>query len=339
MAGVTVSISSVYMSHKKIQVVCQRRLVSGGAESLHNLVFQLRGIGLRADLVYFPEVGVVEAQASKYFTDYGLFPAALDDTDGTIIIFPETLCMEALKLKRAQAAIWWLSVDNFLRSKHGNIWDKWRYFKSVIRGERPFGGAAGLRGLRHFSKCRYDEIFLGKHGITFERITGPINTRYIEASKCLDVLLGQKKDLILYSPETPKSIITLVRNELPKVTLVEMKGYSSDEMLDLYRQAKIFMDFGNHPGQERMPREAAVMGCCVITGMKGAAFNEEDVRLPDGFKINEVTAGFEQRLSAALNASSENFAATQKLFSGYAHGVALQLDKQRLDVRKIFKVR
>ena len=336
MAGVTASISSASMSHKKIQVVCQRRLVSGGAESLHNLVFQLRGIGLRADLVYFPEVSVDEAHVSKYFGDYRLSPTRLNDSSGTTIIFPETLCMEALKLKHAQAAIWWLSVDNFLRSKHGKFWDKWRYFKSAIRGERPFGGAAELRGLRHFSKCRYDEVFLGKHGITFERITGPISTRYIEASRCLDVMLGQKKDLILYSPETPKSIVALVRNKLPKVSLVEMRGYSSDEMISLYCQAKVFMDFGNHPGQERMPREAVLMGCCVITGMKGAAVYDEDLPLGMKYKLlinNSVSRSALTELLVETISRHESILHEQSSFRSY---VAAQFHLQRQQLKSIF---
>ena len=336
MAGLTGSIPDS-MTHKKIQVVCQRRLVSGGAESLHNLVLQLRGIGLRANLVYFPEVGVDEAQTSYYFADYGLLPTALDDSRETIVIFPETLCMEALKLKHAQAAIWWLSVDNFLRIKYGNLWDKWRYFKSVMRGERPFGGVKALRRLRHFSKCRYDEIFLAKHGIHFERITGPISYRYIEASKCLDVWLRQKKDWILYSPETPKSILTLVRIELPKVALVEMKGYSSDEMISLYRQAKVFMDFGNHPGQERMPREAAVMGCFVITGMKGAAANDEDLPLAPKYKLNVRSFMFTSTLTDLVNEAikqHESMWLDQRYFRRY---VAEQFDNQRKQLIAILR--
>lgn len=337
MAGVTGSIPDS-MTHKKIQVVCQRQLVSGGAESLHNLVLQLRGIGLRADLVYFPGVGVDEAKASNYFVDYGLLPTALDDSGETIIIFPETLCMEALKLKHAQAAIWWLSVDNFLRIKHGNFWDKWRYFKSVMRRERPFGGLSALRRLRHFSKCRYDEIFLGMHGIHFERITGPISYRYIEASKCLDVWLRQKKDLILYSPETPKSIITLVKNELPKVALVEMKGYPSNEMINLYRQAKVFMDFGNHPGQERMPREAALLGCFVITGSRGSASNEEDVPLPSGFKLDESRPAFPAGLTRVLAYCLTKAESSAELFQSYIAMVQRQPQQQQRDLQRIFLV-
>lgn len=273
----------------KIQVVCPAGLVSGGAESLHNLVVQMGRVGLNAELVYFPNFGLSGPDCLHYFEDYRLTPVELEDQRGNLIIFPEILCMQALKIQNAQAAIWWLSVDNFLRVRYDNFWDHWRYFKSALRGERPFGGVRALGQLRHFSKCRYDEIFLGEHNIAYERITGPVNTRYIEHSMSSQAAQREaKKDVILYSPETPTFIVEWVRKELPSTLLVRMHGYSIDEMIRLYTGAKVFMDFGRHPGQERMPREAALLGCCVITGLRGSASNDEDVPLPLSYKIKDT---------------------------------------------------
>ncbi len=37
------------------------------------------------------------------------------------------------------------------------------------------------------------------------------------------------------------------------------------------RKAKLYIDFGYHPGKERMPREACLLDCCLIIGKDGSA--------------------------------------------------------------------
>ena len=44
---------------------------------------------------------------------------------------------------------------------------------------------------------------------------------------------------------------------------------------------------GNHPGKDRIPREAAYCGCCVITNRKGSAEYAEDVPIPEEYKISD----------------------------------------------------
>ena len=46
-----------------------------------------------------------------------------------------------------------------------------------------------------------------------------------------------------------------------------------------------YIDFGPHPGMDRLPREAALAGCVVITNCEGAANFEEDIPLPPEFKF------------------------------------------------------
>jgi hypothetical protein len=46
-----------------------------------------------------------------------------------------------------------------------------------------------------------------------------------------------------------------------------------------------YIDFGPHPGMDRLPREATLARCVVITNREGAANFEEDVPLPSEFKF------------------------------------------------------
>ena len=46
-----------------------------------------------------------------------------------------------------------------------------------------------------------------------------------------------------------------------------------------------YIDFGPHPGMDRLPREAALAGCVVVTNREGAANFDEDTPLPSQFKF------------------------------------------------------
>ena len=48
-----------------------------------------------------------------------------------------------------------------------------------------------------------------------------------------------------------------------------------------------YIDFGPHPGMDRLPREATLAGCVVITNREGAANFDEDVPLPSEFKFSK----------------------------------------------------
>jgi hypothetical protein len=57
------------------------------------------------------------------------------------------------------------------------------------------------------------------------------------------------------------------------------------EVTNLLHRAKVYIDFGPHPGMDRLPREAALAGCIVITNRDGAAGYDIDVPLPSEFKF------------------------------------------------------
>ena len=48
-------------------------------------------------------------------------------------------------------------------------------------------------------------------------------------------------------------------------------GMTREQVIDTMRHAKLYVDFGEFPGRERMPREAALCGCCLITSKIGAS--------------------------------------------------------------------
>lgn len=58
---------------------------------------------------------------------------------------------------------------------------------------------------------------------------------------------------------------------------VAISGLSREELKAVAMSAKVYIDFGHHPGRDRIPREMAACGLSVITGCEGTAGNEDDV--------------------------------------------------------------
>jgi hypothetical protein len=65
-------------------------------------------------------------------------------------------------------------------------------------------------------------------------------------------------------------------------------------LAEVLQEVRLYVDFGPHPGRDRIPREAALCGAVVITGRQGAAGFAEDVPLPDRFRLDERRADFQR---------------------------------------------
>ncbi|WP_010603419.1 hypothetical protein [Pedobacter agri] len=91
---------------------------------------------------------------------------------------------------------------------------------------------------------------------------------------------------------------------------------SPDEVAIWMNKSKLYVDFGYHPGQERMPREAILMKCCVVTGSKGSAAYQDDVPVPTGFKFDDSKDSAE-KVIRRLEQTLANFDEDTKLFKDY----------------------
>jgi hypothetical protein len=62
-------------------------------------------------------------------------------------------------------------------------------------------------------------------------------------------------------------------------------GMTTAQVQQALLECKVYMDFGWHPGRARLPREAVLSGCLVVTGRDGAADNAVDIPIPEAYKI------------------------------------------------------
>ena len=282
--------------------------VTGGPETLHQLVSLLLSMGQEARMYYVrPHTLEVPERYRSYHVEAA---DRIEDSPENILIVPETMTYALKGYRKIRICIWWLSVDYYfsttnvahtLQSMKKRGWPKIlfpvAYLAKAVRGN--------LYTYRyHFEdhgkylqlyNCEYAHRFLLEHGVPEERtlyLCGPLNQSFFErAEKLKKEDRGERKNWILYNPakgrEFTEKIIAAAEKEHLNGEFVPLKGMTPEQVSEKMAQAKVYMDFGFFPGPERIPREAVTMGCNIITSRRGSAANEVDVPIPDKMKIED----------------------------------------------------
>ena len=116
---------------------------------------------------------------------------------------------------------------------------------------------------------------------------------------------------------------------------VPIVNMTNEEVVDLLKTSKVYIDFGNHPGKDRFPREAAYCGCCNITGKTGSANYFEDVKIKDSYKFDDLEKSIPS-IIRTIESCLEDFEKHQKEFDVYRSMIKDEKSSFEKDVRKIF---
>lgn len=306
--------SSDCNQYQKILVVCPANAVTGGPEALHQLVDHMNHLGLPAYICYLPfdKTAATPMPYAKYTAPV----SAYEDAPGNLIIFPEVYPYLALKVKHGQAALWWLSLENFLERRHVSaLYDKFRYFKRVLKGKRPLAGAKALKHLIHFSQTEHSTQYLRSCGIEPVPLIDSINESFLT-----DRYLGSdihKQNIILYNPSKGKKVTAKLIKDNPQWQFLPLSGLNREQLSEKLSTAKLYIDFGHHPGRDRMPREAAMHGCCLITGLLGSAGNYVDLPIPTTYKIDSASPEFQKIFKELVQDIFVRFDAHFEAFNDY----------------------
>lgn len=285
----------------KVYVPCIAGVTTGGAELLHQVVDIINNNGGDAYIVYFGnKPHNIPSDYLKY--NIKLADKITDEPDNVALIY-EGDFIDALRVKRAQVVLWWLSVDNYFLANRLTSWEMVRYQFSSYPKKYPWKivfirfckgflhpeDTVSLRKLKHANpvcncfQSEYAKDFLERHSFnnlySMKDYINDDNFSYVYNP-------SNKENIIAYNPkkgfEFTKKLIDF-DNTLKWVPIINL---NRDGVIDLLRRAKLYVDFGYHPGKDRLPREAAINGCCIVTGKKGAA-GYKDVDIPSVYKHNQ----------------------------------------------------
>ena len=283
-----------------IYILAPANSSSGGQEALHQLGYYLNKQGFTAQMAYYLYNNTVTSPVVPKYEKYAVpycFYNEIIDTKENLLICPEIATIFLHDFKEMKKAIWWLSVHFYtVGFRHSSIFYT---VKDVLRGrikeairkrqERKKIFNFNDPTIIHFTGSQYAYEYVKSRGANPSFLIEPLGLDFINkvVTHFNNSLLSikEKKANILYNPVKKSRTMKLLMKKYPNFNYVALKDMTADQLIQTMKESMLYVDFGKFPGPERLPKEAVICGCCVITGTRGAAAFYEDVRIPSQYKI------------------------------------------------------
>lgn len=342
----------IFKENTKIFVYCPAGKVTGGAELLHQLVDLLNRNNLYggAFIVYY---GDKSHEIPSDYKKYNIrVSEKIEDTSDNIIVFYEGIFDFYLDIHNAQIIFWWLSVDNFYICQSDNLafqdllrFDFYLFFKALKHRIKLFllnkknksyslsSICKNNKILCHAYQSEYARDFLEKKGFSnLMPLKDYINDDFFNMA-----IYPQKKDIVIYNPQKGYKFTKKLIKFGKGINWLPIKGMSREQVKNALLSGKVYIDFGYHPGKDRIPREAAMCGCCIITGKKGSAKYYDDI------PINESEYKFAQSnrlipcIVAKITSLLENYETEINNFSEYRQRISNEKAEFERDALALFR--
>ena len=293
----------------EVNVLYGRGNRSGGPEATHQLVHELRALGVPAFLV-----PVGRTRAAQRVADYDVYDAPerrhVPHAPGQVVVAPEVYLPELLAMRDVRRVCWWLSIDN------SPVFRAERYAADVVAGlaDRPrLREARAFVWLAHRELARWrprlrdiDHVAQSHYAAEYLRrrlgVTAPLLTDYIPgaASGAASVERPDRDRLgVAYNPAKGHRLLRRVQLLTPDLHWLPISGLTPDGVRDRLGEATVYLDLGQHPGKDRMPREAALAGAVTVVARRGSGADDTDVALPADHKL-ELGRDLPQRAAALV---------------------------------------
>ena len=244
---------------------------SGGHELAHQCCHQICEFGYDAKM-YYVEAGIgqpVDVEAPSKFEKYNtahVIDFSEVDECGNVVIVPEGLADWAFLFDKASVIMWWMSVDNYLF--YGNE-DATRDLIDITK--------------IHLVQSEYARQYVKGLGVEASNIMwlsdyiGDVYGQFILPTE-------YRKNRIIYNPRKGYKDIKPLIDICQDIEWIPLVNMTEEEMVLNMQLSKLYIDFGHHPGKDRIPREAALCGCCIITNTCGSAAYYEDIPIDSKYK-------------------------------------------------------
>lgn len=289
-------------SNKAFYILCPRRAATGGPELLHQLCFHLNNdFHAKAYMCYYPF-----SSGSGMHEEYKKYGnpevSSIEDEGNNYIISPEVYeSMRYLgRYSKINKIVWFLSVDNYYKSrvkfynliKNNIIYQKfvslkllkdYPVFNEKLVSKIKISNDVILKNSNLIlSQSKYAHVFLKRNGYESLIVSDYINDDFF---KIKDKVL--KKNIVAYNYNKGKEFTKKIIDQGNDIEFVPINNMKRAEVINVLKKSKVYIDFGNHPGKDRIPRESALLDCCVITNKKGSALYYEDVPINSEFKFED----------------------------------------------------
>ena len=272
----------------KFYVACPGNTHTGGPELLHQLASLLIQYGIDAYMFYTSQTAEnpVDDAYLKYYVPYVL---EVEDKPHNVLILYEMIGERYFEYKNVQKVFWWLSVDGYIKSTANAVAD---ILSKPLEKSMPkcFYFQPEETSTEHWVQSEYARQFVMLNGIHEKNIyvvEDYLNQAFISQASNID--LSNKENVVAFNPSKGFHITRQLIEMAPDLKWCPIQGMTAEQVQFVLSKVKVYIDFGSHPGKDRIPREAAISGCVVITGKRGSAGNDIDINIPNEFKFGETS--------------------------------------------------
>ena len=350
--------------NSEIYILAPARIDTGGPTDLHQLAYILRNKFKKKTYMYYYPKTIKNPVHKNYKVLKVPYKKNIDDLKKNILIIPEayTAVEISKSYKNLQKGLWWLSVDFFLY--HRFINKNHSTIRSLIKIPHKFinlfnkltsfyyGNVSLFKYLKFiYLKPWFSNIFkienikvnlvhsdyqfkvLKKNKIKANYLSDYIRKEYFIASK--KILIKNEQNIMCYNPRKSSNFFEKFIKLNPDIKFIPLINLNLKQVIDILSKSKIYMDFGFHPGQDHLPREAAILRNCVITNREGSASIYNDLPIKEEFKFIERKENF-IKITKKINLIFNSFSDQLKKFKFYRNVLYLQEKKFTNQISKIF---
>ena len=344
------------MNKGVVYVLCPAKSVTGGPDALHQMVYYLNLIGIYAKIAYITEKSKKDISIPEpykiYLSDFLLEDDIIDSSENFVVI-PEDQTRKRKLFKNAKIVIWWLSVDNnslydlknkflFLSTLPLRIMKNWWFYKNNtlfvvknILNKEIYSFKKEPSNIIHICASYYafDYVSRKSKNNVFKCIE-PISNFFLNEYNVISST--KQKNVILYNPKRKyENILKKISSAAPELQFEPLQGLTQQQLIEKYKTSKLYIDFGAFPGAERIPKEAVLFGCAIITGRRGASNFHGDVPIPDEYKFENPTAQIDE-IVAKIRYVLDNYEKIYSDFDEYRETVLNLEDNFIKSLKEIF---
>ena len=346
----------------KFFVLTPANTSTGGPECLHELAYHIKKIfKVECFMFYLPIKN--KNPVHKNYLHFNLKNINfIEDRSDNILIIPEqySYLSFSLKFKNIKKIIWWLSLDNYFGFKFREEYSK--IIRSIIK--LPYNIISifnfllnyrfgiytyhdylktiyNFRNIENQKEIKQAAAHLMQSYYVYDYFKNKLKNKFLlydyqseNILKYSKKKIKNKKNLICYSHKSNK-FINILRKKIDAKFII-LQGYSKKQIINIFKKTKVYMDFGYHPGKDKMPREAVLLGNCIITNLKGSARNNKDIPIKKEFKFKERYKNIiyiEKIINKIFNSYEKEFS----LFKNYRSKTINEKKLFISQINKIFK--
>lgn len=330
----------------KVYVLAPANHATGGVELAHQLVDVINNYDGEAYIVYEKDNKIIpNLPVTSAYSSYNIKVAnEIEDSNNNILILPEIYFDYIYRFKNINFGLWWMSVDNHyycanwtdLRYSPGSFIHKLKLLRGCTK-KRFRNTISDLKKIEsrtiHFYQSAYAQNHI--YNLKFSRVfplKDYVNMDFINSEKNSNL---KREDIVLYNPAKGFKFTRKIIKANPGIKFVPLKNLNRYELRKLMQTAKLYIDFGNFPGKDRLPRESVMNGTCIISGRYGASRFYEDLPIDDKYKFNACSSSI-NKISKLIQEIFSDYSIHSNDFEFYRSQIKKERDEFYQEIQDFF---